>query len=119
MADPTVKAVNLAWSKELETLPTNYANTLYISHAGGEFILVFGETIVPYPMTKDMDTLNVRPVVRLAISVEGMFDVYRLIQTNMEIFQKSKRGQAMIALINEERGIIEGKQEESNDNPSE
>jgi len=83
----------LAWVPSAD-LHTIYANHFFISHAGGEFYLTFGE-LVP-PVTPDEsaedlrkrvgDTLNIVPLVRLAITPEVMIKIAEAVRTNVTIY---------------------------------
>jgi hypothetical protein len=78
--------IPLVWGKA-DTLPTVYANQLYISHAGGEFYLVFGEVAVPMLLTLGRepvpDHLEIRPVAKLVIRPEVMLQFAEAINTNI------------------------------------
>jgi len=85
--DEGFESLPLRWtlSEDLETL---YANHFLITYTGTEFYLVFGELVPPFVI----DTLNlqdlpdfveIKPVVRLAISAEAMEKIAEAINRNL------------------------------------
>jgi len=81
---------NIVWESDRH-LQTIYANHFYITHAGDEFYLMFGE--LPSPNIANMapdkirdylgDSLEIRPLVRLAIAPQTMLRIAEAIQTNV------------------------------------
>lgn len=77
--------IALRWAPN-ESLPTLYANQLFISHAGGEFYLVFGEVVPPAGLVDASSVpeyLEVKPVARLAISPTTMIRMAEVISQNV------------------------------------
>ena len=81
---------HLVWESDRH-LQTIYANHFYITHAGDEFYLMFGE--LPSPIIANMtpdeirdylgDVIEIKPVVRLAIAPQTMIRIAEAIQTNV------------------------------------
>lgn len=83
----------LTWVSNTD-LRTIYANHFYISHAGEEFYLTFGELVppvAPNESTEEMrkrigDTLEIVPLVRLAITPSAMLKIAEAIRTNVTTY---------------------------------
>lgn len=77
-------AVALQWPQR-DDLPTIYANQLFISHAGAEFYLLFGEAVPPviWDPASVPETIEVKPVARLAISPTAMIRMNEVINQNV------------------------------------
>lgn len=71
-------------------LPTVYANQLLISHAGPEFYLIFGELVPPTVVAEGRlpDKIDIKPVVKIAVSPESMLRVADAIATNVQRFRE-------------------------------
>ena len=82
-----VVKIPLVWA-DSSHLSTLYANQLLISHAGGEFYLVFGELVPPtMPNAEHLpEQLEVKPVARVALSPEAMKRFLNAMQQNYERF---------------------------------
>ena len=83
------------WSKDsLDAAPTIYAKQLFLSHAGDEFYLVFGETFPPLLLPgddvppEDERTLTIKPLIKIAITKDRMESFMQAIKTNWDSFQK-------------------------------
>lgn len=87
--------IPLRWPEKVD-LPTIYANHLFISHAGPEFFLIFGEVTTPVwtEVTPDkletLGSLEIKPVAKIAISPEAMPAIAKAIQENVEKFLAKK-----------------------------
>ncbi len=83
--------IKLVWS-DASNIPTIYANNLYITHAGSEFYLVFGE-LAP-TMELDIDNLpeklEVKPVAKIAISHENMIKFADVISGNVAKYNEKR-----------------------------
>ena len=81
--------INLVWGNP-EGIQTIYANNLYITHAGSEFYLVFGELQPLLQVDKDKfpSHLEIRPVAKIAISQENMMKFADAITENTNRFKK-------------------------------
>lgn len=89
--DETVIPVSLEWPETID-LPTVYANQLFISHAGREFFLIFGE-VTPPVLTKitperlqELKSIEIKPVAKIAISAEAMPEIAKVIEENVANF---------------------------------
>lgn len=77
----------LRWTMP-EDLKTLYANHFLITYSGTEFYLVFGELVPPFIADEanlaDLpDFVEIKPVVRLAISAEAMEKIADAINRNL------------------------------------
>lgn len=81
--------VSLKWGSD-EDLDTRYVNHLSITHSGPEFYLTFGELSFPPIMSEEdiSSELEIKPVVRLAISPDSMKSIANAIQINMERYSQ-------------------------------
>jgi hypothetical protein len=90
--------LRLKWSREID-LPTIYANHVYISHMGPEFILIFGEAEIPImvdPSPEELEEIGevaIKPVVRLAIAPDAMLRIASVIQGNVQKYLDKQAGQ--------------------------
>ncbi|HRO24586.1 MAG TPA: hypothetical protein PLR07_09870 [Promineifilum sp.] len=83
----------LAWALNTD-IHTIYANHFFISHAGGEFYLTFGELVPPVTPNESADdlrkrvgdTLEIMPLVRLAITPEVMIKIAEAVRTNITTY---------------------------------
>ncbi len=83
--ETTGVAIPIRWGTG-EQAPTFYANQLFISHTGNEFYLVFGELspIISLDKQDDLpDYLEIKPVVKIAVSPPNMVNFTKAIQENM------------------------------------
>ena len=93
--------IPLRWPEKVD-LPTIYANNLFISHAGQEFFLIFGEVTPPVwteatpEQLRKLKSIEIKPVAKIAISPEAMPAIAKAIQENVEKFlaKKAKGEQA-------------------------
>ena len=74
-----------------DDIPTLYANQLFVSHAGPEFFLIFGNITAPLlvgEVEKDSlpEFLQVKPVARIAVTREQMLEFAKAIHQNVERF---------------------------------
>ena len=85
-------SIPIRW-KSSEQAPTIYANQLFMSHAGNEFYLVFGE-LAPITRTSEEEDLpaylEIKPVIKIAISPPNMLQFAAVINENVDKFM-SKR----------------------------
>ena len=75
-------AVPIRWASA-EALSTVYANELFMTHAGREFYLVFGELAPEYEPGKMPETAWIRSRVGIAVSPENMLRFAEAIQQNV------------------------------------
>jgi len=77
--------IKLKWGAA-GSLPTLYANQLYITHAGGEFYLVFGEAapLFEVDQTEFPESMEVTPVAKIALTPSTMEAVAKAIQGNVK-----------------------------------
>ncbi len=92
----TIKGIpiSLKWG-EANQIPTIYANHLYITHSGGEFYLVFGElaAIINIDKENPPESLEIKPVAKIAITPDNMLRFAEVIQTNLNNYQKMLEAQ--------------------------
>jgi hypothetical protein len=87
--------LKLRW-QDAADLPTLYANQVYITHAGGEFYVVFGEVQLPILVNPSPDELDrvrevaVKPVAKLVLTPEGISSVVRAMAENIRRFEQRK-----------------------------
>ncbi|MFZ5821952.1 MAG: DUF3467 domain-containing protein [Chloroflexota bacterium] len=92
---PESVAIRLVWG-DSANIPTIYANNLYITHAGSEFFLVFGEMspIMELDIEKMPEELIIKPVAKIVIAPENMVKFADVISGNVakysEKIEKSK-----------------------------
>ena len=86
---PDGVTIKLVWD-EAANVPTVYANQLYITHAGNEFYLVFGEMTPVYriDMANPPEQLEIKPVARIAVTPENMVRFADAIAENMASFKE-------------------------------
>lgn len=81
--------IELRWDLS-GNIPTIYANQLLITHAGGEFYLLFGEMTPPMISNPDKESLpefvTVKPVAKMAITPANMVNIAAVIGQNVERF---------------------------------
>lgn len=83
------------WPENVD-LPTIYANQFFITHAGLEFFLIFGEVTAPLwteptaEKLEALEALQVKPVAKIAIPYEVMRGIAQIIQANVEGFLAKK-----------------------------
>jgi len=89
--------LRLRW-QDASDLPTLYANQVYISHAGGEFYVIFGEVQQPVLVNLTPEELQkiaeveVKPVVKLVFTPETMISIAEAIADNIRKFQQRQEG---------------------------
>ena len=80
--------VKLVWGNPTN-IPTIYANNLYITHAGNEFYLVFGEIVSPiFDLDHLPEQLEIKPVAKIAVTPENMVKFVDAIAENMAGFKE-------------------------------
>ncbi|MBM3301000.1 MAG: DUF3467 domain-containing protein [Deltaproteobacteria bacterium] len=90
--------LRLRW-QDASDLPTLYANQVYVSHAGGEFYVVFGEVQQPIllNLTPDdlqkMGEIQVKPVAKLVFTPEAMASVLKALTDNVGSFKQRQERQ--------------------------
>lgn len=82
----TVVAIPLTWGVA-EHLSTIYANQLYISHAGDQFFLVFGEAIPVVDPDQLPKSIEIKPVAKIVITPQNMLRIAEVIQNNVARFK--------------------------------
>jgi hypothetical protein len=91
------------WKVELPTawgshdhLDTIYPTNIYITQAGGEFYLVFGE--LSFPLTPDNEVcperVEIKPVAKLAICPEVMLSIADELNKNISVYLSQQAGQS-------------------------
>jgi len=82
--------VRAEW-KDPNQLPTLYANHFYISHAGGEFYLIFGEAKFPIMITPGHvpEQIDIVPVARLLVNPDVMMRIADAISTTVKNYLQS------------------------------
>lgn len=88
--------VELRW-EDASTLPTLYANQAYITHAAGEFYLIFGEVQLPIlldttreaPATRRV--FAVKPVAKLALTPRTMKAILAAMSKNVGNFDRRQQ----------------------------
>lgn len=83
-------SVPLIWQSPRD-LPTIYANDVYVTHAGREFQMVFGEMQLPVVNQDIGESVEVKPVAKIVVSYGMMEVLLRTLATNFETWQR-KRG---------------------------
>lgn len=79
-------------SKLMDDLDTIYANQFLITHAQGEFYLVFGETFFATLEKKDIpNQIKIKPVAKIALTPEVMMRITAIINENVNNY-KAKSG---------------------------
>lgn len=88
---PIIQGVTLklVWGSPAD-IPTVYANNLYITHAGNEFYLVFGEMspITQLDASNLPDHLEIKPVAKIAVTQENMMKFADAIAENTARFKE-------------------------------
>lgn len=81
--------LKLVWGSPAN-IPTIYANNLYITHAGNEFYLVFGEMspITQLDANNLPDHLEIKPVAKIAVTQENMMKFADVITENTARFKE-------------------------------
>ena len=83
-----VVQLKIRW-QDAHDLPTLYANQVYISHAGGEFYVLFGELQQPVLINVTPDELAeegevpVKPVAKLVFTPECIATISEALQDNV------------------------------------
>jgi hypothetical protein len=85
----TAVSIPIQWGTA-DHLPTIYANQLFISHAGPEFYLIFGELVPPIVLGegKFPDIVEIKPVAKIAVSPESMLRIAEAIANNVQRFKE-------------------------------
>jgi len=83
-------AIPMRWKAITETT-TIYANNLMITHGGGEFYLIFGETVPPVILDTTVDKIpevvDIEPVARIAVTPENIERFADAILKNIEKYR--------------------------------
>lgn len=81
--------LKLVWGSPAD-IPTIYANNLYITHAGNEFYLFFGEMspITQLDANNLPDHLEIKPVAKIAVTQENMMKFADAIAENTARFKE-------------------------------
>lgn len=86
--------ISLEWPETID-LPTVYVNHVYVQHSQNEFYLIFGESEMPVltgtpderrDKIENLESIAVRPLVKLAISPPAMFKIAGVIRDNVDRF---------------------------------
>ncbi len=91
-----VRSIPAIFGKDAITMPTVYANHLFVSHAGPEFFLIFGVVTPPFILPGDeakfaeLKEVEAAPVAKIAVSPESMLAMAKTIQTNVEKYLETK-----------------------------
>ena len=86
---PESIAIKLVW-EDTNDIPTTYANNIYITHAGNEFFLVFGELspLMELDPEKIPAEFMVKPVAKIAITPDNMLKFAEVISVNVAKFKE-------------------------------
>ncbi len=84
--NPETSVVKLVW-RAPHDLPTVYANQVYVTHAGGEFFIVFGEALLPAINDALPSEIEVKPVAKLVLSPQMMQQTVRVLAENFGKFE--------------------------------
>jgi len=82
-------AVPLRW-EEPDDVKTTYANQVYVTHAGPEFYLVFGEMRLPHAVEKPPEEIPVKVVSRVALTPEIMEQLLAIVEENYGNYQRKQ-----------------------------
>jgi len=87
-------SIAVRWGS-LEGIPTVYANNIYVTHAGDEFYVVFGELEPPVVLGMDKSELpeliEIRPLVKLAIAPDVMTRFVDVLSDNIRKFKEKRQ----------------------------
>jgi len=78
------------------SLPTLYASQVYVSHAGGEFYVIFGEVQQPIWVNltraeiEEKGRVAVRPVAKLVLTYENMKRFVEVVAANLATYEKRR-----------------------------
>lgn len=83
--EPEGRTIRLRWDPGAD-VNTTYANQLFLSHAGNQFYLVFGEARVPAYFREDdaPEEVPVSVVARIAVTPDAMLEFRRAIDANVD-----------------------------------
>jgi hypothetical protein len=86
---PEGVTIKLVWGNS-SNVPTIYANNLYITHAGSEFYLVFGEMspVTEFNLDELPEHLEIKPVAKIAVTPENMIRFAEAISENIAKFKE-------------------------------
>jgi len=96
---PTEIRLRVRW-EDASDLPTLYANQVFITHAGGEFYVVFGElqptvlmNVTP-EQAQQLEEVSIRPVAKLVFSPDAIARIARAMHENVGKYEehRSKEG---------------------------
>lgn len=84
-----IVTISLKWQSGSE-LPTLYANQLLVSHASGEFYLIFGESSPPLvsPNEEIPKSIDIIPKAKVVVLPENMEKFLEVLQINIERYKK-------------------------------
>ena len=91
--------------EEATDLPSVYANQVYITHAGGEFYVIFGEVELPIMLSLAPDELKgprdlvVKPVAKLVFTPSAMAAVVKAMAENVRKYEQRQEKSAGEARI--------------------
>ncbi len=83
MAEST--QAKIKWSSPVKDVPTYHSNIAFIAHAGTESFLVFGEAVAPAPGDEPLSDLEVKPLLKIALTPDAMSQVANLMQGNVKV----------------------------------
>lgn len=82
---------SLVWDrKNIDEVPSVYANQILITHAGSEFYLIFGEAVPPIILRKEdmppeeQRDVIIKPVAKVAIAKDAMEGIAKAIFKNWQ-----------------------------------
>jgi hypothetical protein len=83
------RGVNIRLTWDASDIPDSiYVDQLQITHTDKVFVLVFGETMLPFLMPEQElpEQISIRPVTKLVVTAEDMKLFYEVIRANVEKF---------------------------------
>lgn len=88
------KLIRIVWGSN-ENIPTQYANQLQVSHAGGtEFHITFGHLVPPLTIGLEEselpDKVTIKPLTTIVASPDVMRAFVKILVENLENFDKKK-----------------------------
>jgi len=89
-----LKDIPVRWREGIEEMPTSYANHFFISHAGPEFLLIFGVVTPPTILPGEeylFEELKALPVAKIAVSPETMIRIAEAIQDNVRKYMETRQ----------------------------
>lgn len=85
--------IRLQWGAT-DDIQTLYASHMIVTHAGNEFYIIFGESPPLFDLSPDNipEFLEVKPIVKIAVTPENMKRFAAAIQENMEMYYRREKG---------------------------